>query len=338
MAASEGKSDLPRWHRVCLNTIVRKGMALDSERLRILPMGSKVWVVEQQERRVRIDRPIVGWCSLKSSNGDTILTPLEKTVEEEASQTPSSATKLEENAEEAEKKYDQAAGVLANAAMNVAQDGIDQQKRDEMMQMVANGELGQLQGQLDALKNQYEAEQTKNAQDLEEFENAIKEARDAKLHADSVKALAEAKMRELNILKNQFVEMFTKMEGDEEKKKGNTDVRPIADGGVLLLHTSDIVVCRFQGEIPESDGGDWLGVLYDQPFGNTDGRFRDENDQFSEKFYMDRCQMGFGKFIRESEVKKRLFADQLLHRLSNAMNLYVQNQSVVEGAQMVAEN
>jgi len=337
MAASEGKSDLPRWHRVCLNTIVRKGMALDSERLRILPMGSKVWVVEQQERRVRIDRPIVGWCSLKSSNGDTILTPLEKTVEEEASQTPSSAANLEENAEEAEKNYDAAAGKLATAAMNVG-DGIDQQKREEMMQMVANGELGQLQGQLDALKTQYEAEQTKNAQDLEEFENAIKEARDAKLHADSVKALAEAKMRELNILKNQFVEMFTKMEGDEEKKKGSTDVRPISDGGVLLLHTSDIVVCRFQGEIAESgEPGEWLGVLYDQPFGNSDGRFK-KGDDFGEEYLMERCQMGFGKFIRETEIKKRLFADQLLHRLSNAMNLYVQNQSVVEGAQMVAEN
>lgn len=65
------------WHRVCLNTIVRKEKVLDSERLRILPMGSRVNVVEKQGRRVRIDQPISGWCSLNSSNGDTILKPLD---------------------------------------------------------------------------------------------------------------------------------------------------------------------------------------------------------------------------------------------------------------------
>jgi len=66
------------WHRVCLNTIVRKGIRLDSERLRILPMGSRVHIVERNDRRVRIDQPIQGWCSCKSSSGDTILSPLDK--------------------------------------------------------------------------------------------------------------------------------------------------------------------------------------------------------------------------------------------------------------------
>lgn len=61
------------WHRVCLNTIVRKGVELDSERLRILPMGSKVFVEEVRGRRVKISSPIVGWCSKKSSTMDTIL-------------------------------------------------------------------------------------------------------------------------------------------------------------------------------------------------------------------------------------------------------------------------
>jgi len=61
------------WHRVCLNTIVRKERELDSERLRILPMGSKVFVEEVNGRRVKISSPIVGWCSKKSSTMDTIL-------------------------------------------------------------------------------------------------------------------------------------------------------------------------------------------------------------------------------------------------------------------------
>jgi len=61
------------WFRVCLNTIVRKDKELDSERLRILPMGSRVRVVKTVDRRVQIDQPIRGWCSLTSSNGDQIL-------------------------------------------------------------------------------------------------------------------------------------------------------------------------------------------------------------------------------------------------------------------------
>lgn len=77
MAEPETEPAPMGWHRVCLNTIVRKEKVLDSERLRILPMGSRVNVVERSGRRVRIDQPIVGWCSLKSSNGDTILKPLD---------------------------------------------------------------------------------------------------------------------------------------------------------------------------------------------------------------------------------------------------------------------
>jgi len=65
--------ELPKWYRVCLNTIVRKDKKLDSERLRILPMGSRVHVVQIEGRRVRIDQPIAGWCSISSSTGDTIL-------------------------------------------------------------------------------------------------------------------------------------------------------------------------------------------------------------------------------------------------------------------------
>jgi len=80
------------WHRVCLNTIVRKGVELDSERLRILPMGSKVFVEEVQGRRVKISSPIVGWCSKKSSTMDTIL---EKIVQTDGGVTPRNRNQAE---------------------------------------------------------------------------------------------------------------------------------------------------------------------------------------------------------------------------------------------------
>jgi len=80
MAEAEKQAE-GKWYRVCLNTIVRKDMQLDSERLRILPMGSRVSVIEtskENTRRVKINSPIEGWCSMSSSNGDTILAPIEK--------------------------------------------------------------------------------------------------------------------------------------------------------------------------------------------------------------------------------------------------------------------
>lgn len=80
MADSDSNRLEEKWYRVCLNTIVRAGEQLDSERLRILPMGSRVCVVEAAKnngRRVRIKSPIAGWCSMSSSNGDTILAPIE---------------------------------------------------------------------------------------------------------------------------------------------------------------------------------------------------------------------------------------------------------------------
>jgi len=67
------KIKIDAWYRVCCNTIVRKGMELSSERLRILPVGSRVYVHEQVGRRARICQPVNGWCSMQSLNGDEIL-------------------------------------------------------------------------------------------------------------------------------------------------------------------------------------------------------------------------------------------------------------------------
>ena len=51
---------------------------MDSEKLRTLPMDSRVCVVEKVGRRVRICSPINGWCSMTSSkDGHVILTKLD---------------------------------------------------------------------------------------------------------------------------------------------------------------------------------------------------------------------------------------------------------------------
>lgn len=134
------------WHRVCLNTIVRKGVNLDSERLRILPMGSKVFVVEQRDRRVRIEQPISGWCSVRSSNGDTILTPLEDN-DQVPTTTPSAAAIKNENinvhtkAQDAQIKEEEARASFESQVNQLPED-----KRANVKTALA--ELEALKGQL----------------------------------------------------------------------------------------------------------------------------------------------------------------------------------------------
>jgi FtsZ-binding cell division protein ZapB len=81
-------------------------------------MGSRVNVVEQSGRRVRIDQPIVGWCSLNSSNGDTILKPLDANQQQKVAPTPRSGQAAVSNLE---KKVQQAQEAIQAAQ----QDGRD---------------------------------------------------------------------------------------------------------------------------------------------------------------------------------------------------------------------
>lgn len=75
-------------------------------------MGSRVNVVEQSGRRVRIDQPIIGWCSLNSSNGDTILKPLDANQQQKVAPTPRSGQAAVSNLE---KKVKQAAEAIQEA-------------------------------------------------------------------------------------------------------------------------------------------------------------------------------------------------------------------------------
>jgi len=138
------------WYRVCLNTIVRKDVKLDSERLRILPMGSRVNVVQKKGRRVMIDQPIKGWCSLSSSNGDTILKPLS---DDTAAQTPRSSTEAQSA------HYKQEAAKARGQAQKVETDE-DKKK------------LEQKAAQYDALAAQVVAQKKAHEQELESLSKA----------------------------------------------------------------------------------------------------------------------------------------------------------------------
>jgi len=149
MGQSKKGDDNGIWHRVCLNTIVRKGVKLDSERLKILPMGAKVLVMEQKERRVRISQPIAGWCSLHSSNGDTILSVLQN--KSEPGDLMEAQREVAENLEHKHKeRMDQIEGVINHAKLS------------------SNVNIKDMAMELEDLKKQVqEAQETKEKQKME---------------------------------------------------------------------------------------------------------------------------------------------------------------------------
>lgn len=147
------------WYRVCLNTIVRKAVELDSERLRILPMGSRVKVTETKGRRVRICQPIEGWCSMQSSNGDTIL----QLITSDSDNTVSATPKMESQKEQLQSKA---------ATLEKQMDG---EKGDAEQMEKLKREYEQVKKQLDAANaniNAYEA----RMKDLFEAEQETKQA------------------------------------------------------------------------------------------------------------------------------------------------------------------
>jgi len=85
------------WYRVCKRMLVRKGKEFHSEALDCLLSGTRVRGIAHEGRRVKIDKPIAGWCSLHKSNGDTILT-----LEESSTNATNISPDCEESDEENE--------------------------------------------------------------------------------------------------------------------------------------------------------------------------------------------------------------------------------------------
>jgi len=177
------------WYRVCLNTIVRKDHRLDSERLRILPMGSRVYVVEQRDRRVRIsfcaNQRIDGWCSITSSNGDTILC---KVTYDDANY---SIVKVEKDKmQEKQNAQEEVAHKVGELTAALSSD--EQQKMQHMIKT-----LHDLRGQVDEAnhkKRQIEQIKKENALNNQEIAEQEKEIQKLKMEYEEMQAQFENKI------------------------------------------------------------------------------------------------------------------------------------------------
>lgn len=302
MAATDNYQ--PRWHRVCLNTIVRKDMNLDSERLRILPMGSKVYVTEQVERRVKITKPILGWCSLKSSNGDTILTPLDDD-NSDAPETPSSnRVDLRQKAEQATQKYQNKTKHLTEAVQ--AADFSASQKED-MNKLISAGDLDELRAKIEAVQSQIAEKSSAQARVLKELSRETEEAARAKAMCSALEKTADLKMKELQQVQAEMKELIASDNGPEVEPAGQT--RPLEPGAVVLCTAQGVPfigMVRFIGNV-EGQEGTFLGLEVEGG-GDTNGTYND-------KTYFTVSDYSKGLFVPIGNVTNRLYPDQLLIKL-----------------------
>jgi len=347
----------PHWYRVCLNTIVRKGVKLDSERMRILPMGSRVHVIDVQDRRVQIDQPINGWCSLRSSNGDTILTPLS---DEGPTDTPkANYRKKEQNLQEKQTQWD-AEHAKAEAELNNVRESNPKTKDllDQMNDL--KNKLNFHKNLLDSqeqLKKDFEAllaeknteDEHKNKQ-REEFKKllqlkeelthvaenqGLKNPLELQNHLDEIaldrkknlqqletyKTLAAAAERELNSMKKQMKDL---MVGDPEvSEKYNGEFR---EGDVVQLKEGvGIAIVKYCGPVLAKEANPdttYIGVEFDQPIGDTNGTVED-------KFYFE-TKPGHGQFFPVADVAKKISAAQLLRKLNVVVQRLAQQTTATD--------
>jgi len=333
-----------QWHRVCLNTIVRKDKNLESERLRILPMGSRVRVVERSDRRVRIDQPIAGWCSLKSSNGDTILTPLDQ--DEVAIATPQgtdAATKFKKEQNkwsnkmstlEQQKKQlednvpDNEVGTKIKESLKKLQeletelrekeqgDHIKQElykelqstdeeiKKRQQEESAQKEEIAKLQSQIDSLKKQ--GQDPEMMTKVDKLQKIQDELAEAEKKRNDAKRNAERAQQEME----QCKEEMHKITFSFDKETEETDEYEPGDV-VMVKKGLGVVVVRYFGPVKGMGDEKYLGVELSDPIGDTTGTI-DGQTYF-------KVAEDFGLFIQTHEVKKKITPEQLLHQLHGVL-------------------
>eukprot|EP00494_Astrolonche_serrata_P025332 UN25593 len=336
------------WHRVCLNTIVRKGVNLESERLRILPMGSRVRVVERVDRRVRIDQPIAGWCSLKSSNGDTILTPLDQ--EEVEARTPGGS----KSSYQTKKRYEHD-GAAMKQKLEKQEKDVNTLK-EEIKDNEKAQELYKISAELETLKRTF-AEKKRNEEERTKTQSQIKKTAE---QIDAYKIDTLKRQQEIEVLHKQINGLENKMNASNVDEKTQHMVLKIqqmeADklASERKVRTAEQLANAAKKEMDdmqeqmktlfakeakqeeddEFEAGDvimvkrGLGVVVVRFYGLVDGMgdkdkflgvelsdpIGDTNGTLNGKTYfevVDDC----GLFIRTDEVKKKITPEQLLHQL-----------------------
>lgn len=314
MLASEGEeaAQAPTdvvlgWHRVCLNTIVRATRELESARLRILPMGSRVNVVEVAGRRVRIDQPIDGWCSIESSNGDLILSPTQTD-----------------------------GGGMANENEQTAMQGRAEQLAQELSEL--KWLRAEVAGNRDADANQKLQHAKIKVEDLKNREKRLALlVSNQPTEVERQAALSELE-KEINSLQN----LQSQINGEqsevrEEIRHLSSAISPnimldantiFQNGDVVMLKDKSMMIVRYSGTVHwDESGGDYLGVECSHAIGDNDGTVS------SVEYFQ--CEQNHGKFVKITEVEKKIPAESLLKMLHEKVKQMEQSRTAQDRKSVV---
>jgi len=329
------------WHRVCLNTIVRATKELGSARLRILPMGSRVNVVEVVGRRVRIDEPIDGWCSIESSTGDQILSPTQKDTLPEVEGVSSPAVDAEQ--EQMRGRADQLAKELHELKWlraEVAATKQIQQERDhaqkelsaakhkivELAKTAADSqsELNQARNQVEELKKQSEQldkdPSVESGQGEKRYQNLISEKAEVERQLKQISTIVENKQKEVENLRKSMEQMASSYQ--VPSKDTSTDT-VLQNGDVLLMQGGDIVILRHVGPVHfQPQEKEYLGCELSDPIGDCNGT-KNGHEYF-------RCPDNCGMFFPKESMKKKIPAEFLLQKLHQIMKEREREKTVQE--------
>lgn len=304
------------WHRVCLNTIVRASKELDSSRLRILPMGSRVNVVDVVGRRVKIDQPIDGWCSIESSNGDLILS---KTHDEAAPTHTDEGKEAFQN----DKEY------FNDRAKEVAEELKElQDLRVQLEDAKTKTKEAQKNELLSAELNKEVSELESRAKEQERLQQEIQEKQRILLslnkNADKLGEMGEVVARQQRDVRQKTYKLIS---GDDNSdalpsKETSHDTHLLNGDVVMINEQKGLAIVRFVGEVDFTDQI-MLGAELSDALGDNDGS-KDNKTYF-------KCPQNHGVFFPLNEVKKKLPAEDLLQKLHLIIKKLNVSRSAVEG-------
>lgn len=305
------------WHRVCLNTIVRQTKELDSSRLRILPMGSRVNVVDVVGRRVKIDQPIDGWCSIESSNGDLILSkisdePVLVQGEEGKGVFETDQDFYNDRAKEVEEELKELQSLRLQ--LEEARNKTQEVAKNESLSAELNKEVADLESQ---------------AKEQERIRKEIQEKQDflAKLNKNASKLgeMGEVAARQQRDVRQKTYKLIS---GDDNSdalpsKETSHDTHLLNGDVVMINQQMGLAIVRFVGEVHFSDQI-MLGAELSDALGDNDGT-KDDQTYF-------KCPKNHGVFFPLNEVKKKLPAEDLLQKLHLIVKKLNMSRSAVDGA------
>jgi len=334
--------------------MIRARPEITSERIQILPVGSRVHVLFRRNRRVCIDEPVKGWCSMATSTGIRILAKV--TAADANMETPRTQIDIEQQTRELQEKiesWEQRTEVAQTArkralSMPGVQENLERMKNLEISiqkakreDSLASGkhilrELKTTKSQLDLLTGEKDAQNVKLLEMQTEVDVLQKEleavclrngVQNPKELSDEIDRLrdyqedAEEKIVEYELIHQESLRELAEMKRRMEEVLSRPPPRP-PRVGEHDIHVGDIVMIK-----------DGVGIVVVRYIGSVhwdpehqyvgvelSGPLGNHDGTVDGKEYFAKVKPNYGEFYRMSQIQKKILPEVLLKELHKVYN------------------